>query len=94
MNILVVLRELIRENLMECQENIENITNSESNFAPTFANHYVLPHINFDGHCLINNIYIPKKVINIYFLHTNIMVKKFKHRFYIKEFFILICKAN
>ena len=39
-------------------ENIENITKSDSNFAPTFAEH-------FNGHCLINNIYIPKKVINI-----------------------------
>ena len=27
---------------------------------------YLLPDINFDGHCLINIISIPKKVINIY----------------------------
>ena len=37
------------------EENIENITKSDSNFAPTFVNHYVLPDINFNGHCLINN---------------------------------------
>ena len=48
------------------KENIENITKSDSNFAPTFVDHHVLPDINFNGHCLINNIYIPKKVINIY----------------------------
>ena len=29
---------------------------------------------------------------SIYFLHTNSMVKKFKHRFYIKELLIWICK--
>ena len=49
------------------EENIENITKSHSNFAPTFVDHYLLPDININGHCLINNIYIPKKVINIYF---------------------------
>ena len=48
------------------KENIENITKSDSNFAPTFVDHHVLPDINVNGHCLINNIYIPKKVINIY----------------------------
>ena len=48
------------------KENIENITKSDSNFAPTFVDHHVLPDINFNGHCLIYNIYIPKKVINIY----------------------------
>ena len=47
--------------------------------------------INANEHCLINNIYTPKKVIIIYiyiyiyiYLHTKFMVKKFKHRFYIK----------
>ena len=69
------------------EENIENITKSDSNFAPTFAYHHILPDINFNGHCLINNnISNLKKVLNksIYFLHTKSMVKKFKHRFYIK----------
>ena len=45
---------------------IENITESDSNFPPTFVNHHLLPPINFNGHCLIdNNITIPKKVINL-----------------------------
>ena len=48
-------------------KNIENITKSDSNFAPTFVDNYVLPEINFNGHCLIKkNISIPKKVINLY----------------------------
>ena len=67
------------------EENIENITKSDSNFAPTFVDHHVLPDIIFNGHCLINNIYIPKKSDKyIYFLHTKSMVQKFKHRFCIK----------
>ena len=70
------------------EENIENTTKVDSNFAPTFVHHHVLPDINSNGHCLINNnIFIPKKVINLYnlyVLHTKPMVKKFKHRFYIK----------
>ena len=48
------------------KENIENITKSDSNFAPTFVDQHVLPDKHFNGHCLINNIYDPKKVINIY----------------------------
>ena len=49
------------------EENIEDTTKSESNFAPTFVDHYALADINFNGHCLINNnIYIPKKAINLY----------------------------
>ena len=30
------------------EENIENITKSDSNFAPTFVDHYVLPDISFN----------------------------------------------
>ena len=48
------------------EEIIKNITKSESNFAQTFVDHCVLLDINFNGHCFINNIYIPKKVINIH----------------------------
>ena len=48
------------------EENIENITNSESNFAPPFVNHHLLPAINVNRDCLINNISVPKKVINLY----------------------------
>ena len=32
------------------EENIENITKSNSIFAPTFVNHNLLPDINFNGH--------------------------------------------
>ena len=49
------------------EESIENITKSNSLFAPTFANCHILPDVNFNGHCLINNkISILEKVINIY----------------------------
>ena len=68
------------------EESIENITKSDSNFAPTFADHHSLPNLNFNGHCLIkNNISIPKKSIkSIYFLHTRSSIKKLKHRFCIR----------
>ena len=53
------------------EENIENITKSDSNFAPTFVDHHILPDINFNGHCLIkDNISIPKKVIYLYISYT------------------------
>ena len=62
LNILVALLRLI-------YENIENLTKSDTNFAATFVDRHVLP--NFNGHCLINNnIYIPKKVINLYISYT------------------------
>ena len=70
------------------EENIENITISDSNFAPTSVDHHILPDMNFNGHCLINNnISIPKKVINLYIsciLNLKKCLKKLKHRFYIK----------
>ena len=44
------------------EENTENKTKSDSIFAPTFVDHHVLPDINFNGHCLINNnISFPEK---------------------------------
>ena len=43
------------------EENIENITKPDSYFAPTFVDHHLFSNINFNRHCLINNIYIPKK---------------------------------
>ena len=52
------------------EENIENITKSDSNFAPTSVDHRLLPDINLNGHCLINNIPISKKVINLYISYT------------------------
>ena len=67
------------------KESIENITKSECFWAPHFVNHYILPDKNFNGHCLINNnISMSKKVINLYILLTYFIVKRFKHRFYIK----------
>ena len=54
-------------------KSIENITKLDSNFAPTFGDHHLLPHINFNGHYLIKiikNISIPKKVTNLYISHT------------------------
>ena len=35
------------------EESIENITESDSDFAPTFVDHHVLPDITFNGYCLI-----------------------------------------
>ena len=46
------------------EENIKNITKSESTFAWTFVDHHLLPDVNFKGYCLINNIFISKKVIS------------------------------
>ena len=65
------------------EENAETITKSDNNLAPTFVDHHVLPDINLNGNCLINTIYITKKIyiyIYICFLHTKPMVKKLKHR--------------
>ena len=52
------------------EENIENITKSNSNFASTLTNHHVLPDINFNGHCLINNNnFTPKKIIILHIFY-------------------------
>ena len=52
------------------KENIENITKSHRIFEPTFVDHHVLPDISFNGHCLINNISISKRVIHLYISYT------------------------
>ena len=53
------------------EESIENIIKSDSNFAPIFVDHHVLPDINSNGYCLIkNNISIPKKVIDLHISYT------------------------
>ena len=52
------------------EENIKNITKSDSNFTPTFVDHHFLPATYFNGDCLINNISMPKKVINICISYT------------------------
>ena len=52
------------------EEKIENITKSDINFAPTFEDHHLFPDMNFNRHCLIKNISIPKEVINLYISYT------------------------
>ena len=67
------------------ERHIENIAKADSNFAPTFVDRYLLSDINFNGHCLINkNVFITENNESIHFLHIKSMVKKIKHRFYIK----------
>ena len=52
------------------EKNIETIAKTDSSFAPNFIDHHLLPDITFNGHCLINNIYIPKKGRNLYIFYT------------------------
>ena len=53
------------------EESIENMTKSDTSFAPTFVDHHLLPDMNFNEHCLIkSNISIPKKLINLYITYT------------------------
>ena len=62
------------------EESIENIIKSDSLFASTFFYHYILPDVNFNGHCsLNNNISVSKKSNKfIFFLNTKSMFKKSK----------------
>ena len=54
-------------------EGIENVTKSDSNFAQTFVDHYLLPDTNFNKHCLIkNDIPIPKKIICLFLSLINL----------------------
>ena len=59
------------------EENIENRTKSDSNFAANFVDNHVLQDIHFNERSLIN-IYIPKKVISIYLLCNKSIVKKLR----------------
>ena len=52
------------------EEIIENVIKSDRNFAPTFVDHHLLLDMNFNGHCLIKNVFIPKKVINLEISYT------------------------
>ena len=66
------------------EESLENITKSNSNFAPTFVDHHLLSDMNFNRHRL-KKVSIPKKSNKyIYFLHTRSTIKKFKQRFCIR----------
>ena len=38
-------------------EGIENITQTDSNFAPTFVDNHLLPDMNFNGHCLLKEYF-------------------------------------
>ena len=73
----MALLGLIHGNLIKelSEENIENVTKSDSNFAPVFFIHHVLSDIMF--------LYL-KSHKNINFLHTKSMVKRFKYRFCIR----------
>ena len=49
------------------EESIENITKSDSSFAPIFIDQHLLPGITFNGHYLIKTCFcIPKKVIHLH----------------------------
>ena len=67
------------------KESIENKTKSDSNFAPTFADHHLLPDMTFNRHFLIKNISIPKKVISLCISYKlNPQLRNLKNRFYSK----------
>ena len=51
------------------EENIEHLNKTDNKFAPNFFVYHLLPVKNFNGPCLINNISIPKKVINLYIFY-------------------------
>ena len=54
------------------EEDIENITKLDRNFAPTLVHHHSLPDINFNRLSLITNIFMPKKfIIYIYIFLTH-----------------------
>ena len=65
-----ILINLWKSNGMS-EENVENITKSDSNLSPTFIDHHLLLDINFNGRFLINSSSIPKKVmkINVFLPH-------------------------
>ena len=52
------------------EESTESITKSDSNFAPIFVDHHLLPDMNFNGHYLIDSILVPKKLMNLYISYS------------------------
>ena len=66
----MALLGLIRGKLIEFSKNIENITKSDSNFSSTFVDHHFLSDICFNGHCLISNTSIHKKIVNLHISYT------------------------
>ena len=57
----MLLLALLRLNHGNLMESLENIAKSDSKFHPTFADHPLLPGMNFNGHCLTKNTFISKK---------------------------------
>ena len=53
---------------MEC---LKKYWKSNSNFASTFVDHHLLKGINFNGHCVINNISIGKNIFTCLFIVLN-----------------------
>ena len=51
------------------EQSTKNITKSDSNFAQTFVDHYLLPNMDFNRHCLIKNISTLKNVIYLFLTH-------------------------
>ena len=70
------------------EENIQNIAKSDSNFASTFVEHHILQEIIFNGHCLMkNNIFIPKKITNLYiFCKLNPQLRNINTDFTLKNY--------
>ena len=53
------------------EEIIVSIAKLDGYFGPTFVDNHLLPDNNFNEHCLIkNNIFIPKKLVNLYISYT------------------------
>ena len=44
------------------EENIEILTHSDSNFAPTFVDYHILPDIYFNRNCSTNIIFLSLKM--------------------------------
>ena len=66
LNIFMALLKFIHGNLMECLKRVLKIQLNQTAFLHQLLLIIILPDIYFNGHCLINNISIPKKVINTY----------------------------
>ena len=63
-------------------ESIENIPTSDTNFAESLINYYSLPDVKLNGLCLINDNDSSLGAVNL--LYTRSMVKRIRHRFYIR----------
>ena len=60
------------------EDSIKNVNKSESNFAPTFVGHHLLPDITFNGPCLMeNSISILKNIVMPYISY--ILISRFRN---------------